>query len=142
VWSAPEAALGCRRLAIVDVEHGSQPTCNEDGTIHVVFNGEIYNHRQLREKLTASGHRFRSNSDVEVLPHLYEEHGLDFVHSLDGVFGIALWDAKRRRLVLARDKVGVKPLFFHATRSRLVFASEIKGIFASGHCGIAVDPRS
>jgi len=106
------AALGCRRLAIIDVEHGAQPLANENGDVIVVCNGEIYNHRALRDRLERAGHRFRTLSDAEVIPHLYEEHGLDFVDALDGMFGIALWDARAERLVLARDRMGEKPLYY------------------------------
>lgn len=138
-WTGEHVALGHRRLAIVDVEGGRQPTTNEDGTIVVVFNGEIYNHRELRRKLAARGHRFLSHSDTEVIPHLYEERGLSFVEELDGDFAIALWDSVREVLVLTRDRVGVKPLFYHAKDRRLAFASEVKGVLASGLCKISVD---
>ena len=124
--------LGCRRLAIIDVEHGAQPLANEQGDVQVVCNGEIYNHRALREELLRSGHRFRTGSDAEVIPHLYEERGLDFVNALDGMFGLALWDARAQRLVLARDRMGEKPLYYAVTPSGLVFASEPKAILASG----------
>ncbi|NIM15734.1 MAG: hypothetical protein GTO45_27405 [Candidatus Aminicenantes bacterium] len=140
-WHNRYAALGSRRLAIVDVEKGVQPTRNEDDMIYVVFNGEIYNHRKLRSDLASRGHHFRSHSDTEVLPHLYEELGLEFVRELDGIFAIALWDCRRNLLVLARDRVGVKPLFYHLKGRRLIFASEVKGILASGKCDIAVDPQ-
>ena len=126
------AALGCRRLAIIDVEHGAQPLANEDGDVVVVCNGEIYNHRALRERLERAGHRFRTHSDAEVIPHLYEEHGDRFVDALDGMFGLALWDARAGRLVLARDRMGEKPLYYATTDGGLVFASEPKAILASG----------
>src|SRR5262249_53827042 len=100
------AGLGCRRLAIIDVEHGAQPLANERGNVLVVCNGEIYNHRALRERLERAGHRFRTGSDAEVIPHLYEERGLDFVDELEGMFGLALWDSSAQRLVLARDRMG------------------------------------
>src|SRR5256886_15760229 len=100
-WEAPEVSLGMRRLAIIDVATGEQPVFNEDGTIAVVFNGEIYNHVELRERLQRAGHRFSTDHcDTEVIVHLYEDHGLDFLHELNGMFAIALWDARRRRLVL------------------------------------------
>jgi asparagine synthase (glutamine-hydrolysing) len=131
--------LGCRRLAIIDVEHGAQPLTNEQGDVQVVCNGEIYNHRVLREDLLRSGHRFRTGSDAEVIPHLYEERGLDFVDALEGMFGLALWDARAQRLVLARDRMGEKPLYYAVTPSGLVFASEPKAILASGLVERSVD---
>ena len=131
--------LGCRRLAIIDVEHGAQPLANEQGDVQVVCNGEIYNHRALREDLLRSGHRFRTGSDAEVIPHLYEERGLDFVDALEGMFGLALWDARAQRLVLARDRMGEKPLYYAVTPSGLVFASEPKAILASGLVERSVD---
>lgn len=140
-WHTHNVAFGFQRLAIVDVAHGAQPARNEDDSIHVVFNGEIYNHRELRSGLAARGHQFRSHSDAEVIPHLYEEYGTGFVERLDGDFAIALWDARRERLLLTRDRVGVKPLFYHQSGSRVVFASEIKGIFASGLVEASMDPQ-
>ncbi|KAA0023052.1 asparagine synthase (glutamine-hydrolyzing) [Antrihabitans cavernicola] len=140
-WHDRHVAFGSQRLAIVDVAHGTQPTANEDDTVHVVFNGEIYNHKQLRRALAQRGHTFLSHSDVEVIPHLYEEYGTDFVEKLDGDFAIALWDTQSERLVLTRDRVGVKPLFYHRDGARVVFASEIKAIFASGLCDVAMDPQ-
>ncbi len=133
--------LAYRRLAIVDVAGGEQPIADENSVIHVVFNGEIYNYRELRRDLARRGHRFRSGSDGETIPHLYEEYGQDFVELLDGDFAIALWDAREGRLILARDRAGVKPLFYHHAGPRLLFASEVKGLFASGLCRIAVDPQ-
>jgi len=126
------AALGCRRLAIIDVDGGAQPLADESGTVLAVCNGEIYNHRALRDELERRGHRFRTRSDAEVIPHLYEEHGIDFVERLDGMFGLALWDARAGRLVLARDRMGEKPLYYALTPTALAFASEPKAIFASG----------
>jgi len=138
-WTHEHVALASRRLAIVDVAHGVQPVWNEDATVHVVFNGEIYNHRALRSDLARRGHLFRSGSDAEVLPHLYEELGSRLVDELDGDFAIALWDSPRQTLLLARDRVGVKPLFYHHAKQRITFASEIKGVLASGHCDVAFD---
>lgn len=138
-WCERHVAFESRRLAIVDVAGGVQPTWNEDATVHTVFNGEIYNHRELRRDLAQRGHRFRSGSDAEVIPHLYEEHGTKFVEELDGDFAIAVWDSVRQSLVLARDRVGVKPLFFHYAGPRLTFGSEIKAVLASGNCEIALD---
>src|SRR6185503_9173576 len=100
----PRVALGMRRLSIIDVSGGAQPVSNEDATVHVVFNGEIYNYRDLRRHLAARGHRLSSRSDTETLVHLYEEESDQLVHSLRGMFAFALWDARRRRLVMARDR--------------------------------------
>ena len=123
-------ALGMRRLAIIDVEHGDQPIYNEDRTIAVVCNGELYNYRELFEQLRHRGHRLQSASDVNVLPHLYEESGVDAVRALRGMFAAALWDSERRCLVLWRDRVGKKPLFYREDRGRLAFASELPALLA------------
>src|SRR6266571_7748854 len=126
---APEVALGMRRLSIIDVAGGSQPIANEDGTIQVVFNGEIYNHRALRASL-ARTHVLRSRTDTEVIVHLYEEMGDDLVHSLRGMFAFALWDSRRRRLLLARDRLGIKPLYYWPTDDGIAFASELRSLLA------------
>lgn len=120
--------LGHRRLSIVDLGGGAQPMANEDGTIHVVFNGEIYNHLELRTDLMDRGHVFRTRSDTEVLVHLYEEEGERLVERLNGMFAFAIHDARRRRLVLARDRLGIKPLYYALRGDRLVFGSELKAI--------------
>ncbi len=121
--------LGNRRLAIVDLSPaGRNPMANEDHRVWITFNGEIYNHESLRSVLEAKGHRYRSRTDTETIIHLYEERGLDFVDQLDGDFAVGLWDDGERRLVLARDRVGVKPLYYTLTGGRLIFASEIKAI--------------
>jgi len=124
--------LGHRRLSIIDLRHeGAQPMTNEDDTIAVVVNGEFYNFVELRERLEQRGHRFKSRSDSEVALHLYEEHGVDFLDHLRGMFALALWDGPRRRLILARDRFGQKPLYYHAGPRGLVFASELGGLVAS-----------
>jgi asparagine synthase (glutamine-hydrolysing) len=120
--------LAARRLAIIDLEHGDQPIADEEGRHRVVQNGEIYNYRALRRELEGAGHRFTTRSDTEVLVHLYEERGLDFVHALRGMFAIALWDPRRRRLVLARDRFGIKPLYYREAGGVFSFASELKAL--------------
>lgn len=122
------AALGMRRLSIIDLETGHQPVSNEDGTLWVVFNGEIYNFKELRRDLEARGHRFRTTSDTETIVHLYEEHGSAAVTHLRGMFAIALWDARRRELLLARDRIGIKPLYYTVFDGGLAFASELKAL--------------
>jgi len=129
-----QVGLAHARLSIIDLEGGSQPIHNEDRSVWVVFNGEIFNYLELRADLERSGHRFYTHSDTEVIVHLYEQHGLDFVHQLNGQFAIALWDVRRRRLVLARDRTGIRPVFYTLHGGRLVFASEIKALFA--HPGV------
>jgi asparagine synthase (glutamine-hydrolysing) len=122
------AALAARRLAIIDLQTGDQPIANEDETVHVVQNGELYNYRELRAELEHGGHRFRTNGDTEVLLHLYERDGLAFAHRLRGMFAVALWDSTLRRLVLARDRYGIKPLYYRAAPDGLEFASELRAL--------------
>lgn len=123
--------LGMRRLAIVDVEMGKQPQFNEDHSLVVVQNGEIYNHQPLRQELERLGHRFRTHhSDTELLPHLYEEYGENWPERVNGMFGTALWDARDQKLLLYRDRIGKKPLYYAVENGQLVFASEIKAILA------------
>ena len=134
--------LGHRRLSIIDVGGGSQPMCNEDGTVWVTFNGEIYNDPDLRASLRSRGHVFRTDCDTESLVHLYEEHGPDFVGHLNGMFALAIWDGPRRRLVLARDRMGQKPLFYAETgNGGLVFGSEPKALLAHPDVPKRLDPE-
>jgi asparagine synthase (glutamine-hydrolysing) len=121
-------ALAARRLAIIDLKTGDQPVANEDGRIQVVQNGELYNYRELRAELERDGHRFATQGDTEVLAHLYEEHGLAFVDRLRGMFAVALWDGHEQRLVLARDRYGIKPLYYREHSGELAFASELRAL--------------
>ena len=128
-----------RRLSIIDLGGGHQPIHNEDETVWVVFNGEIYNYRELRKDLQQRGHIFQTDSDTEVIVHLYEEYGDDLVHSLQGMFAFALWDANKKRALIARDRLGIKPLFFSQIGSSIVFGSEIKAVLGSGLVGTDID---
>jgi asparagine synthase (glutamine-hydrolysing) len=127
-----QAALGHRRLSIVDLAAGHQPLCNEDESVWIVFNGEIYNHASIRPELESAGHRYRTRSDTETIVHAYEQWGDACVERLRGMFAFAIWDVPRRRLLLARDRLGVKPLYWARTADRLLFGSEIKSILESG----------
>jgi len=131
-----------RRLAIIDLEGGDQPIANEDGSINVVFNGEIYNYTELREQLISNGHQFRTHSDTEVIVHLYEEYGEDLVRHLRGMFAFALWDEHNRSLLLARDHVGQKPLYVYRDHEKLVFGSELKAILVHPNVDRSVCPAA
>jgi asparagine synthase (glutamine-hydrolysing) len=149
-------AIGMRRLSIIDLATGHQPISNEDGTVWVVFNGEIYNYQELRQELLEQGHRFATNSDTETLIHLYEQEGEAGITRLRGMFAYAIWDSRRRRLLLARDRFGKKPLYYAALPEGFFFASELKSLLAAGvppdvdtdalklylHFGYIPDPRS
>ena len=137
----PGVALGMRRLSIIDVAGGHQPLANEDGSVHIVFNGEIYNYRELRTRLLPA-HRFSTGSDTETIVHLYEEDGDAVVHGLRGMFAFALWDDRRRRLLLARDRLGIKPLYYWDTGDGIAFASELKSLLQLSHCPRVVDGRA
>ncbi len=137
-WTGPGACLGHARLSIIDLADGRQPLANEDETVWVTYNGEVYNFRELRAELEAKGHRFRTQTDTEVLVHLYEQEGIDGVRRLRGMFAFGLWDARRRALYLVRDPLGVKPLYYTVRNGRLVFGSEIKAILAHGDVPRAV----
>jgi asparagine synthase (glutamine-hydrolysing) len=145
-WHAPEcdAMLGHRRLSIIDVDGSPQPMPNDDGSVMVSFNGEIYNFRELRHALEQRGHRFRTRGDTEVLLRLYEEHGPEMLPRLDGIFAFAIWDARRHELLLARDRAGVKPLYYwHDPASgQLLFASDLPALLASGLVPRRLDARA
>ena len=122
--------LAMRRLSIIDLKTGHQPIGNEDNRLWIVYNGEIYNHRQLRADLQGRGHQYRTNSDTETIVHLYEEYGADCVKHLRGMFAFAIWDRRQRKLFLARDRLGIKPLYYRYEAGTLLFGSEIKTILA------------
>ena len=126
--SQMSVALGQRRLSIIDLDGGHQPLANEDDSIWITFNGEIYNYRELRPQLQQQGHRFRTDCDTEVIVHLYEQYGTDCVQHLRGMFAFAIWDANKQQLFLARDRLGQKPLYFRKESNRLLFASELKAL--------------
>jgi asparagine synthase (glutamine-hydrolysing) len=138
-YAADGVALGVRRLSIVDVDGGHQPLANEDGRIWAVQNGELFNHSAVRADLEASGHELRSRCDTEVIPHLYEDFGTAFAERLRGMFGIALWDDRERRLVVVRDRLGIKPMYYAVVGDLLVFASELKSLLASGIVPLDLD---
>src|SRR3954451_14210558 len=135
-------ALASRRLAIIDLEHGQQPIANEDGSVLVIQNGEIYNHEALHDELAARGHRFATRCDTEVLVHAYEEHGDAFLERLRGMFALVVWDGRRRRLLIARDRFGIKPLYWRAERGVLSFASELKALRRQPGFGEELDPAA
>jgi asparagine synthase (glutamine-hydrolysing) len=137
--ASPSLAMGMTRLSIIDLVSGHQPISSEDGAVTVVCNGEIYNHLELRRELEAKGHRFRTRSDVEVIVHLYEDLGVQCLERLRGMFGAAIWDERRQKLVLARDRLGIKPLFYASHNGRVLFASEIKAIAQSGEVPLRLD---
>jgi asparagine synthase (glutamine-hydrolysing) len=138
-YATAGASLGVRRLSVVDVDGGHQPFANEDGSIWAIQNGELFNHLSLREDLHRTGHRFKSRCDTEVLPHLYEEYGAMFPEHLRGMFGIALWDERRQCGVVARDRLGIKPLYYAEVGDLLLFASELKSLLASGMVPLDLD---
>src|SRR6267378_3808922 len=131
LWIDGPVGLGMRRLAIVDVAGGHQPMANEDETVWIVYNGEVYNHAALRPDLERHGHCYRTRSDTETIVHMYEEEGDRCVERLQGMFAFALWDRPRGRLLLARDRLGIKPLYYACTDDELLFASEIKAILVA-----------
>jgi asparagine synthase (glutamine-hydrolysing) len=140
VFIAPGVGLGHRRLSIIDLtDAGHQPMVNEDGALHLVFNGEIYNYVELRNALRSHGHVFQSESDSEVILHAYEQYGPDCVNRFNGMFAFAIWDARQRSLFLARDRIGIKPLYYVAEPSRLAFASEVKALLAVPGIGRATN---
>jgi len=138
----PSIGFGFRRLAIIDLSGGRQPMCNEDGSIWIVCNGEIYNHTDLRKDLEAKGHRFKTKCDVESLLHLYEEHGPDCVKKANGMFALAIWDSRNDTLFLARDRLGKKPLYYRDSPTQFLFGSELKGLLQHPQCPRELDFKS
>ena len=134
--------LGHRRLSIIDLSGGRQPIFNEDRSAAIIFNGEIYNYRDLAAELTTAGHTFKTRSDTETILHAYEEYGDDCVHHLRGMFGFAIWDRRKRRLLLARDRLGVKPVYYYRNDRFLAFASEIKALLEIPSIPREVDPEA
>jgi asparagine synthase (glutamine-hydrolysing) len=139
-YSKGQIGLGFRRLSIIDLKSGHQPLANEDDSIWIVFNGEIYNYRELRKLLRSKGHVFKTQTDTEAIVHLYEQYGTDCVQKLRGMFGFAIWDSRKKRLFLARDRVGIKPLYYYLDKSFISFASEMKAILVDPAVRREVDP--
>src|SRR3989441_10731605 len=135
------AGLGMRRLSIIDLKTGDQPVPNEDGTVWVVFNGEIYNYKELRRDLEGRGHHFHTSSDTESIVHLYEDRGQTCVEALRGMFGFAVWDQSRRTLLLARDRLGIKPLYYTKMGRRPAFASELNALLRLPEVEARIDWR-
>src|SRR3954465_7734492 len=137
-----QAGIGMRRLSIIDLSTGHQPIHNEDRSVWVVFNGEIYNYRELRDALEAAGHRFYTNSDTETIVHGYEEWGERVFSRLRGMFAIAIWDTRERSLLVARDRAGIKPLYYGEGEGRLFFGSEAKCLLVNPEIDRALDPAA
>ena len=135
IWMDDTVALGMRRLSIIDLATGDQPVFGCDPAVVAMQNGELYNYRELRSGLEKNGHKFVTHTDTEIIPHLYEEHGEAFVEQLNGMFAIALWDSRKKKLILARDRFGEKPLYYGVFDGKLLYASEVKALLA--HPGVA-----
>jgi len=142
IYLDDHVGLAHARLSIIDLSGGDQPIHNEDRTIWVVYNGEVFNYPELRESLESRGHQFYTRTDTEILVHLYEDRGVEMFDDLNGQFAFALWDERRRQLLLARDRLGVRPLFYHELPGRLIFGSEIKALFADSQVPRALDPTA
>ena len=136
-----QIGLGHRRLSIIDLNRGKQPISNEDDTIWIVFNGEIYNYQALRESLSEKGHKFKTDTDTEVIVHAYEEFGENCVARLRGMFAFAIWDQRSKTLLVARDRVGIKPLYYFLNDDQIIFASEMKAILLDNSVPRNIDPQ-
>src|SRR5206468_3974256 len=139
---AGPVGLGFRRLSIIDLAGGHQPMSDAEETVWIIFNGEIYNYRELRAELQSKGHRFRTRSDTEVIIHGYKEWGTEVFNHLNGMFGLAIWDVPNQRLVVARDAIGIKPIYYRISDGRLSFGSEIRAVLAAGSSSSEVDPAA
>ncbi len=140
VWIDPGVALGMRRLSIIDLSTGHQPIHNEDRSVWIVFNGEIYNFRELRRELESAGHRFYTSTDTEVIVHAYDQWGKDAIRRLRGMFGLAIWDTTSRTLLVARDRIGIKPMHYASLNGRLYFGSELKSLLQAPDLPRDLDP--
>ncbi len=140
-YTSGPVGFGFRRLSIIDLNSGHQPISNEDATVWIVFNGEIYNYKELREQLRSKGHVFKTQTDTEIIVHLYEEYGSSCVERLRGMFAFAIWDERQDTLLLARDRVGIKPLYYWLTGRGIVFGSEVKAILADPEVSAEVVPE-
>src|SRR5213595_1037524 len=137
---AGPVGLGFRLLSIIDLAGGHQPMANSERTVWIIFNGEIYNYKELRAELQTKGHQFRTNSDTEVIIHGYKQWGTDVFNHLNGMFGLAIWDVRKERLVVARDAMGIKLIYYRLADGQLTFGSEIRSVLAAEHSVPAVDP--
>ncbi|NNE97818.1 MAG: asparagine synthase (glutamine-hydrolyzing), partial [Pyrinomonadaceae bacterium] len=142
IWLGAGSALGMRRLSIIDLKTGDQPVWNEERSVVVVMNGEIYNFKTIRAKLEEKGHTFKTEGDTEVVPHLYDEYGEEFVEHLNGMFAIALWDLRQRKLIIARDRFGEKPLYYGVFGNDLYFASELKVLLTHSKIDPEIDLKA
>ena len=142
IYVDDRVGLGHARLSIIDLTGGTQPIRNEDGTMWIIYNGQVFNYPELREDLVKKGHTFYTNTDTEVVLHLFEEEGVSCLEKLNGQFAFAIWDLRTRRLFLARDRVGILPLHYCIQKNQLVFASEIKGLFAHKDIRRSIDPEA
>src|SRR5690606_27170637 len=142
VYLSDKVGLGSVRLSIVDLSSGTMPISNSDDSLWIVFNGEIFNHIELREELLSKGHIFKTHSDTEVIVHLYEEFGPDFIHKLNGQFSIAIWDKNKEELFMARDRVGIRPLYYTEQEETFIFASEIKSLLEFPGVKPKLSPRA
>jgi len=142
IFNEKNIGLGIRRLSIIDINGGKQPISNETQDIWTVFNGEIYNYKEIQQKLIDKGHKFQTNSDTETIVHAYEEYGLEFVKTLRGMFAIAIWDYRQKKIILVRDRIGIKPLYYWIKENKLLFASELKALLECNEIKLSIDKNA